>query len=305
MKKSIYVELIKIMKKRSFIIFVGFLLLITIILSIFIKNDFERKYIYIDESSYGEKYSQYINYINEENIITEYVLNNNFDEHNDVRGSLSVSYIIITFLSIYIVLLSSKSFGYEYEKNTIKWIMLNSQKRIVFLAKILSLFIISIFLMLLVYFINLITVKFMYDINIFDLPILISNNGNIIKKSLLIVHTCEYLKLFLPEILLIILGAFLGLLFKSSVVASVISIFTLLSGSLLTELFLKLKMKFMTYTFLPYLDFSIFQDKINMCLYNIENAVNITQKNGIIIIIIFSILFMIIGSLIFEKRELK
>lgn len=305
MKKSIYVELIKIVKKRSFIIFVYSLVMLTILLTLFMKNDFKREYIYIDESIYDNKYSEYINYINEENKITEYVLNNNVDEHASIRGSLSVSHIILTFLSLYIVILSSKSFGYEYEKNTIKWVMLNNKKKIIFFSKIISLIIISIMLMLLVYLTNLVIVNLMYDVNILDLNVLLINKGRVIEKSLLIVHSCEYLKLFFPQILLIILSVVLGLLFKSSVASSAISIFILLSGSLITELFVKLKLKVISYTFLPYLDFSIFQDRIGLCLYNIENAVNITQKNGVIIIIISSILLMIIGSLIFEKRELK
>ena len=305
MKKSIYVELIKIVKKRSFIIFVYSLVILTILLTLFMKNDFKREYIYIDESIYDNKYSEYINYINEENKITEYVLNNDVDEHASIRGSLSVSHIILTFLSLYIVILSSKSFGYEYEKNTIKWLMLNNKKKIIFFSKIISLIIISIMLMLLVYLTNLVVVNLMYDINILDLNVLLISKGRVIEKSLLIVHSCEYLKLFFPQILLIILSVVLGLLFKSSVASSAISIFILLSGSLITELFVKLKLKVISYTFLPYLDFSIFQDRIGLCLYNIENAVNITQKNGVIIIIISSILLMIIGSLIFEKRELK
>lgn len=305
MKKSIYVELIKIVKKRSFVIFVCSLFLITILLTLFLKNDFKREYIYIDESNYGNEYSEYIDYVNEENKITEYVLNNNIDEHNNIRGSLSVSHMILTFLSLYIVILGSKSFGYEYEKNTIKWIMLNNKKKTIFFSKIISLLIISIMLVSLVYFTNLFAVNIMYDVDILDLNVLLTKNGHIIEKSLLIVHSCEYLRLFFPQMLLIILSAFLGLLFKSSVASSAISIFILLSGSLVTELFIKLKLKVISYTFLPYLDFSIFQDRIGLCLYNIENAINITQKNGVIIIIISSILLMIMGSLIFEKRELK
>ena len=100
------------------------------------------------------------------------------------------------------------------------------------------------------------------------------------------------------------MSLFIGLLFKGSTISSTASIITLLSGSLITEYLLNLKLKIVEYTFLPYLDFSIFDNKVNLILYNMESDINLNLMSGIIIIIIYTILFLIASSMIFKKREL-
>ena len=318
-KKDIYVEIIKIVRKKSFKIFNILLIIGTILLTLFIPDSSSNNYEYYpkmsfeeyselgydDYDNYLEKYDQYNSIISDDILKEEYALKNDFVFHEEVKNDLSISDTIVLFLSIYIIILASSSFGYEYDKNTIKLILLNKRDRVsLVLSKFISLLIVSLYLSFTVYIVNLLTTMIIHNIDLYSVNVLISGNGNISEKSLLFEHTIEYMKLLVPWILLISISLFMGLVFKGSTLSSSIGIFLLLSGTLVTELFLDLKIKVVEYTFLPYLDFTIFKDKVTLILYNIERDINLSFVNGTFIIIIYSIIILLLCSLIFRRREL-
>ena len=316
MKKDIYVELSKIIKKKSFIVFVVLLIGITVLLTIYnnkeVTSEIEYidiitkdKYPYDDYDMYLKKYNEYNKLYSDDILKSEYVLEHNVNINNKVKSDLSVSNTMVLFLSIYIIILACSSFGGEYDLGTIKLMMLyKSDRRKVVFAKFISLLIISFLLANVIYIFNIIT-TLLINGNIFNIVELIVKNGNIIEKSILFIHTCEYLRLLIPFIVLISLSLMMGLLMKGSTPASSITIFILLCSSLITELLLHIKFRIIEYSFLPYMDYSIFLNKSSLILYNIENDININVNIGSLIIVIYSLIMLIITISIFKKMEFR
>ena len=316
MKKDIYVELLKVFKRKSFIVFLLLIIFITVLLTLFNKSEIsdeieyldkltKEQYPYDDYDNYLKRYGEYEKINSNEILKKEYILNNDINIDEKVKSDLYVSKTIVLFLSIYIIVLSCRSFGYEYDIGTIKLLMLyKNERRKIVLSKFISLVIISCLISNLVFFCNALTTIFVHG-NIFKFVELIPIYGNIMEKPLLIVHTCEYLMLLIPQILLISISLLMGLLFKSSTISSSITIFIYLCSSLITDLFLQMKIRIIEFSFLPYVDYTIFTNKTSLILYNIENGININVNTGLIIIVIYSLFMLILTISIFKKRELR
>lgn len=296
MKKSIYVELIKIIKKRSFIVFLLILLIICPLLTIFVNNP-------INTYCYETSSSVINNLCLENNIIDEYIISNNIDL--SINNNLSNVYILMLFVNVFVVVIASNSFGKEYEKKTIKNIMLNNKKSEVVFSKLISLVLISFIMYLFIYLINLITVYIINDFSLSDIVYYIYRKGKIIEKSYIIKHTCEYFINILPFLIIISLGVLLSIILKGSSIPIVCVLFISVMSSFITDLFIKLKIYLIKYSFIPYLDLTIFNNKINVLIYNLENNMNLNIWYGIFIILISFIIMNIISLLIFKKREYK
>jgi hypothetical protein len=76
------------------------------------------------------------------------------------------------------------------------------------------------------------------------------------------------------------------------------------SGTLSEYLF-KNNIKFIEYLFLPYLDFTIFLDKLSIDLVNQEYGTHLNICYGVCIDILFSIMFIIIGYSNFINKDIK
>ena len=80
----------------------------------------------------------------------------------------------------------------------------------------------------------------------------------------------------------------------------------LISFSLLaTQLLLEIDLKFITYTFLPYLDFSIFDDNRSLALFNKTYGIYLNIRSGVFIDTIYTIIFLIMGLISFTKKDIK
>lgn len=84
-----------------------------------------------------------------------------------------------------------------------------------------------------------------------------------------------------------------------------ISISLLTFGMLITQLLLDIKLSFIEYTFLPYLDFSLFNDKETIIAMNKIYNIKLSIKNGVIINIAYAYIFYLIGCNIFIKKDIK
>lgn len=83
-----------------------------------------------------------------------------------------------------------------------------------------------------------------------------------------------------------------------------INIFLIVFGITISQILFGLGLTFIEYTFLPYLDFSIFMNKVNIINLNYEFDVNLSVNRGIIINLIFTILFYLVGNFIFNKKDI-
>ena len=84
-----------------------------------------------------------------------------------------------------------------------------------------------------------------------------------------------------------------------------IAISLLTFGLLITQLLLDIEISFIEYTFLPYLDFSIFNDKETIMVMNELYNINLSIKSGIVINFIYTYIFYKVGNYIFIKKDIK
>ena len=74
-----------------------------------------------------------------------------------------------------------------------------------------------------------------------------------------------------------------------------------LLGITLTNLAISHNIQIVKYTFLPYLDYTYFNDSISVTHQNIMYNTNFTYFNGILILYIYSVIFIILNSLLIKK----
>lgn len=96
---------------------------------------------------------------------------------------------------------------------------------------------------------------------------------------------------------------FLSTIIKNQSITSSIPILFLTFGLTITELFLKKNITIIKYTFIPYLDLTLFKTGV-IDMINEEYNVALSLNRGIIIIIIYSIVFTYLGIKIFKNRNI-
>ncbi len=96
---------------------------------------------------------------------------------------------------------------------------------------------------------------------------------------------------------------FLSTIIKNQSITSSIPILFLTFGLTITELFLKKNITIIKYTFIPYLDLTLFKTGM-IDMINEEYNVALSLNRGIIIIIIYSIVFTYLGIKIFKNRNI-
>ena len=98
---------------------------------------------------------------------------------------------------------------------------------------------------------------------------------------------------------------FLSILTNSTAASVGISILICFTSNLIAQIFFGFGYTIFQYTFLPYIDFSIFKDLNYIRLISSELNVTLTINNGIIILLTFSLLFIFLSFNIFNKKDIK
>ena len=98
---------------------------------------------------------------------------------------------------------------------------------------------------------------------------------------------------------------FLSLITRSTAVSVGISLFTLLLSGLISEILFGINIKLIEYTFLPYLDFSIFENLVDINSLNYSLGLHLSINNGVIIIIFYSIILILCSFIIFNKKDIS
>lgn len=104
-------------------------------------------------------------------------------------------------------------------------------------------------------------------------------------------------------ILISTITIFLSTIIKNQSITSSIPILFLTFGLTITELLLRKNIKIIEYTFIPYLDLTIFKTGM-IDLLNEEYNIALSLNKGIIIIIIYSIIFTYLGAKIFKNKNI-
>ena len=195
----------------------------------------------------------------------------------------SLSYYLIPIIGIIVCILFSSTICGELERGTLRYYLTKPFKRWkIYVSKILCMIIYILFGIIVVVMTTCLIGKF------FDM---------------------DYLsKFFLYCIPILFIGVFciyLSTIIKSQVFVSCFSILTLCFSLIVSQTLFGFNIRFIEYTFLPYLDYSIFDDKNIIINMNRELGVHLSLNRGIIIDLVFIFIFFIVGIVKFNKKDIK
>ena len=192
-------------------------------------------------------------------------------------------YNLIPFVGILTSIIYSGTISNEIENGTIRFYLTKPISRNkIFQSKFITIIIYIIILLIFIYFCYFVLCK---DID----------------KNYFI----KYVKYSTP--LLVISGVIMLLttLFRNTSLTVGISVFLLAFGLVITQILLDINFKYVEFTFLPYLDFTLFNDNETIKALNEYHKINLSIDKGIYINIIFTIIFYKIGNYIFVKKDIK
>lgn len=118
-------------------------------------------------------------------------------------------------------------------------------------------------------------------------------------------YIIKYVKYCSPLLLISSVIILFSILFKNTSITVGLSIFIIVFGGLITQLMLDINVTQIEFTFLPYMDFTLFDDSETLKLLNQTYKINLSVKKGIIINSISTIIFYKIGEFIFNKKDIK
>lgn len=307
-------DLYKETKKRSFIVIC---LLIIIVSSIYLiitnnnidlnkeyyilnpklpKNEYYQIYKYGNYNTYEKQYETYKKQVLLENEIVN--LNTISKAKKLIINITSLLYL----LGIIMIFKSFHSLSYDFQTKSIRYVFLSSHKRTtILISKIISLILQMIFYILLILITILITTYLLTHENIFNLTELFIYEEELIKVPFIIFILYKCLIFMMPVIFMISLTLFLCTIFKGNSITLIINMIIYLLGITLTNLAITNNIQIVKYTFLPYLDYTYFNDGISVTLQNIIYNTNFSYFNGTIILYIYSVIFIILNSLFIKK----
>ena len=196
---------------------------------------------------------------------------------------LNLSYNLIPFVGIMVCILFGNTISGEIENGTFRFYLTKPFKRWkVYLSKFIC---INIYIILTLLIIIICTSIFSKNYN-YD----------------------YFIKYIIYSIPVFFIGSFVLYLssnFKNNSFIVGVSIFILSFSLILSQVLFGLEFNFVEYTFLPYLDFSIFNDKTNLLNMNQELGINLNINKAIIIDFIYLIIFYYLGCKKFMKKDIK
>ena len=121
-------------------------------------------------------------------------------------------------------------------------------------------------------------------------------------QSISVNFTTKYISYSHSLVLISVIIIMLSTIIKSSSLISGIIILLLTFGFALFELLTLTNLKFLEYTFLPYLDLNMLSK-----IYMINDSLNtsLSLKKSIFVVLFYSVLFFIIGIITFNKKDIK
>ena len=280
MNRLIRCELIKEFKKVSFK-----LLLLLIIISSFLTcyisnkkvNDDYEVYPLVEnnkENKLINKYNIYASNVNKINELSNIKLNKIMD--NGIT--------LLIFSSIIIIVISSSILGNEINKKSIKELLTKPYKRSeILISKFISTYIIIFLLTIFIFVTYILFTYVLTKINIFILKDYIIYNNHIKNISFILKYLIKFIINSIPIYFLSTLTIFLTTLIKNQKVIIPINSILFIMSPVIFNFFLNIKFKYIIYTFIPYLDFSIFKNPYSILMLNIEYNINFNMFYGVVI----------------------
>ena len=98
---------------------------------------------------------------------------------------------------------------------------------------------------------------------------------------------------------------FVSTIIRNTAIVVSICIFLLVFSLVIAQILFGLNIKIIEYSILPYLDFSIFNDKNSLDDINMSFDVSLSLKKGIIVDTFNMIFVYLLGSFIFNNKDIK
>lgn len=320
MNKLIKFELLKQFKKKSIIYLLVTIFFISI-LNIYLSNknynwteNNEYNYVkFISEDNFKGNYSIYEKTTKDYNAFVRknifkynYYKSHNLERNDKAKRILDTSVIVLVFSIIGVSFISSGILSDEINNKSIKELITKPYlRREILTSKLMCLFIIVFLIVLIVSITSVITSSILLKINWASIKEIFIFNGKVHVWNYLI----EYYKIiFINSIPLCFIATFcltISTIVNNSKLISGVAIFFSLMGPLILQLFLKLGFNLVQFTFIPYLDLSIYNNIYNIYTINILYGVSISLEKGIIILVINILIFYLIGTFIFNKKDIN
>lgn len=190
---------------------------------------------------------------------------------------------LIPFIGIMMSIIFSGIISNEIENGTIRFYLTKPVSRNnIFKSKFLTIIIYQIMLLLFILFVY-----------------------SVLCKDIDRTYIIKYVKYCSPLLLISSLIILFSVLFRNTSITVGLSIFIIVFGGLITQLLLDIKLTQIEFTFLPYMDFTLFDNNETLKLLNETYKINLYVKKGIIINLISTIIFYKIGEFIFNKKDIK
>ena len=208
----------------------------------------------------------------------------------DASKVLNTSLYMIPFIGMITCLLTGGIMSNEFQNGTIRMYLTKPVKRWkILLSKLLAIYLI-IFYYLFIVLISYILFESIY----FD-----------IKSVNIIIFLKDYFLYSIPVIFIGTLSLFLSTITISTSFSVGITCFIYLMASIIAQILFGIKFNIIQYTFLPYLDFTIFQNMDELNIMNSELGINLNVNNGIIILTLSTIILYLITNATFNKKDIK
>lgn len=199
------------------------------------------------------------------------------------KSILDMSYNLIPFIGIFVSIFFCGTISSERENGSFRYYLTKPIKRWkIYLSKLIC---------ILLY----ITISILFII-IFT---------SILNKDINMIYYLKYFTYSIPIYFIGVFILYLSTIFKSQTFSASISILTLSFSLLVSQILFGIKLYFIEYTFLPYLDYSLFNDKMLVQSLNHDLSINLSLNKGIIIDFIYMLLLFLLGIKKFIKKDIK
>lgn len=303
MSNLIKIEIYKLLKTKMIYVVIILSLLFSFLVLVTVNKKTDSIIMLNNNYIYNEKYSEKYNNIIDENIMkNDYYENNN--ENNKLINLMNNSYTIIMFVSMLIFYVASSIYSDEVKNGTISNYISKPYSRYkIYLSKLIVLILLTLFVSVLILIENSVLCCIFTKTNILKVKDVFYKNNELHITNYYILFTIKYLTICIPIIFNVILTYTISHITKSKSLSLILSILIFIFSPVLSTFLFSSNLKIIQYTFIPYLDFNSFLDKASTVYSNGIYGINLNILDGIIILLIYSILFILLGLFKFRKEE--
>ena len=237
-----------------------------------------------------------------------YAINHNIN-YNKQGARTSLNEIVsnnVAFLSLIVVIISGSIVASEFQKGTIRLLVIRPNKRWkILLSKFLTIVLLTIGLSLITYLASFITNGILYNFKDYFIKDLIINKNIVKETSYIFLSIGKMFMLLIPVIFSGVIAFFLSTITRNTALSVGLSIFLQLGYGIVTMILVLISFPYLNLTFLPYLDYSQFINPLTLTdnYYLYESYY--TLKTANIVLLIWGAILYGISNIVFTKKDIK